>query len=177
MTEKSASDLASRAIHDCYSFTWNYSIFKADSKFLFNTALNNPDTTKVYENYRVITKNNAINCAVITWCNFFGKDESIIHWKKLIPQDRQDSFRNEIYLITGGAINWKEFRKDMLDIRDKRFAHMDSNMNPALPCVETAFRLICLLHSELGDLNQDIPSLKGYTTDLILLHRKLLSFI
>lgn len=67
---------------------------------------------------------NQLDIAVLEWCKVFGSDGEATHWKKVVPTENHDQFRDKLFEATGTTPEeWAAYWNDMKTYRDCQVAH------------------------------------------------------
>ncbi|MEO8442163.1 MAG: hypothetical protein ABI547_06715 [Betaproteobacteria bacterium] len=102
--------------------------------------------------------------AVISWNQIFGANSQDAHWKKLVPKlveklPVQDESRIKPFskqMITDylkiSPKEWENYRRAMVNARNKRLVHFSSDLRPAMPSLTWAQNSCYLYREWLLDL-------------------------
>lgn len=75
-------------------------------------------------NFWRLIHGNQLDIAVLEWCKVFGSDGEATHWKKIVPPEKQDQFRDDLFLEIGvTADEWAAYWNEMKAYRDNLVAH------------------------------------------------------
>jgi len=84
-------------------------------------------------NFWRLISGHCMDMAAIDWCKLFGSDKNrrrSVHWKNLIPQCKQNKFREELLnTLNFCELDWIKYRKHVKSYRDKHVAHLDLKYN------------------------------------------------
>lgn len=110
--------------------------------------------------------------SIIDWCMVFGTDSNEVHWKKVAVNDfTQSDFRDYLLKAIGLSLKqWRDFRSNMMDFRNKYATH-NVVPYPPTPTMDTALRVAVTYDNWFRDrVNAifDDPSLQGRYDRLML---------
>lgn len=65
-----------------------------------------------------------LDIAVLEWCKVFGSNAENTHWKKIVPEDEHDNFRDLLLQNIGmSKEEWLSYWDSMKKYRDRQVAH------------------------------------------------------
>ena len=122
--------------------------------------------------------NSLFHTICIDWCKLFGSCKEEHHWKKLIDQDAQESFRSDLEACIQRALRddrmglqgvefvaLADFHRQVTSYRNKFAAHLDTYDNVSLqryPSVKALRETALLLYSKLYTHLEGIEGVKNY---------------
>jgi hypothetical protein len=79
-------------------------------------------------NFWIFIYNSLTYPVVLDWCKLFGSDDALhqpTHWKNVVPRFGHEAFRRKLFECSGGENQWRTYRDEMKNYRDKFIAHHD----------------------------------------------------
>ena len=66
--------------------------------------------------------------ATIEWCKVFGSYSEATHWRNVVPRSAQTRIFENVLAATGlNQAQWTQYRRGLVNYRNKRAAHADPN--------------------------------------------------
>lgn len=125
-------------------------------------------------NFWRVIYGNFLDMAVIEWCKLFGSDHldhQPVHWKNVVPQAEQDTFRQQLLVELGMSLpEWRAYWNHLKDYRDNHAAHFNETFlapqnNPTYPDFDIALRAAFFYYRWILD-HMDTDARRRYPADI-----------
>ena len=117
------------------------------------------------QNFWIYMFNNAIDLAVLDWFHLFGYHNDDLHWKQVMPDI--PAFRDELYqLLQKTEEEWKAYRDNIKDYRDKDIAHIEVRPVGNVPDMTIALKAASIYYSKVLSELSVLGDYKGWSGDL-----------
>lgn len=85
---------------------------------------------------------NQLDTAVLEWCKVFGTDDEPTHWKKVVPPENHNQFRDRLFEATGTTSRaWAVYWGEMTTYRNLQVAHhIELNPDTNYPVLDIALK-------------------------------------
>jgi hypothetical protein len=141
----------------------NYANYKAIN------AVKHPLINK--HNFWLVAESNAYDMAVIEWCKLFGNDSEKTHWKNSGVSGIHDLKKQLLPKIGMTEIEWADYRKQLLDYRNKNATHVDlDGWQRNYPYIQNSIELVYASYDLFVDhnrlVNNDLRAETRYQFDI-----------